>query len=84
MKARYRGFCEDGHQGAPGTARNSRYDSTTAFAERNDRYADDITALYNSVPPAPSQPPARPNQMNLRLVDGALVDPETGDVIGPR
>ena len=84
MKARYRGFCEDGHQSAPGTARNSRYDSTAAFGERNDHYADDSEALYNVVPPAPSQPAPGSTRTNLRLVDGALVDPETGEIIGPR
>ncbi len=41
MKARYRGYCEDGHQTPPGKARNDRYDAADATLQRNQQYSGD-------------------------------------------
>lgn len=45
MKARSRGFCEDGHQPAPGTASTVRYQTPTAHLQRDHRYSTDVAAF---------------------------------------
>ena len=82
MKTRYCGFCEDGHQDAPGTARNIRYDSTTAFVERNDYYADDISALLSTAPSACAQEATElsAGKPRFQLIDGTPIDTRTGQI----
>ncbi len=77
MKSRYRGFCEDGHQNAPGSARNTRYDSAPAKGDRNDLFAGDIAVVLQTAGTT-QQPLARPR---FQVIDGTLIDTETGEIV---
>lgn len=78
MKARCRGFCEDGHLSAPGNARNIRYDTGSAVADRKALFANDLASVSEAASSArPTRPAARPC---FQLIDGMLVDTETGEI----
>ena len=77
MKARYRGFCEDAHRAAPGTARNARYRSTAATTDRQTRYATDVAATTTTAPEPATPAPERPR---FRVINGHLIDTDTGEI----
>ena len=77
MKARYRGFCEDGHITAPGSARNTRYDSDSAIKQRDDLFADDIASMLQTE--ATARQPA--DEPRFQVIDGTLIDTETGEIV---
>lgn len=78
MKARCRGFCEDGHSSPPGGARNIRYTAESAIAEREALFADDTAAASRHVSSrAVARPVTRPR---FEVIDGMLVDTETGEI----
>lgn len=78
-RTRYRGFCEDGHEIAPGTTRMTRYNATPAFIWRNDKYSADISMI-----PADSRqaevdaPDTKPR---FEVIDGFPIDTRTGEVV---
>lgn len=75
MKARYRGYCDDGHQPAPGTPRNTRYTSPQATQNRAAHYTKDIHATAPTHAATP--PTAKPH---FRVIDGMLIDTTTGQI----
>ena len=78
MKTRYRGFCEEAHRAAPGTARNTRYNSPPAVHERSDIYTEDVEAAARAVPtPTVTPAVAKPR---FRVVDGMLINTQTGEI----
>lgn len=76
-KARYRGFCEEGHKSAPGTARNIRYRSAAAADDRNNLYDADVAAAASE---ASSRAAVRIAMPRFHLIDGMFVDSETGEI----
>lgn len=79
MRARYRGFCEDGHRDAPGATRTTRYTAPAAVAERQALYEADAGSLPSATGPA--SPRQEPGAARFGVVDGMLIDPRTGEVI---
>lgn len=78
MKTRCRGFCEDGHLSAPGSARNIRYNAGSATAEREALFAGDAAAACRDVSsPRAIEAATRPR---FQVIDGMLVDTETGEI----
>jgi len=78
MKARCRGFCEDGHLSAPGNARNIRYDTGSAVADRKALFADDLASAGEAAFSARANRPV--TRLRFQLIDGMLVDTETGEI----
>lgn len=76
MRARYRGFCEDGHQPAPGRARIIRYNAPVETDQRGGLFAQDLAAASRATrrPPTSSRPLPQ-------VVDGALIDTRMGEII---
>lgn len=76
MRQRVKNHCEDGHQQWPAKGRHSRHLAGPATAQRETAYAQDTAA--HERPAAARQEQSAPR---LRVVDGATIDTETGEVI---
>jgi hypothetical protein len=79
MRSRYRGFCEEGHQPAPGLSRNRRYSSPNQAEARQRLYAADAAAVFadsQDEPPVIEPTIGRRN----RLIEGGRVDTATGEI----
>ncbi len=76
MRTRYRGFCEDEHQSAPGSARIIRYKRPVETDQRSGLFGSDVAAATRVTrrPPPTSRP-------RLQVIDGDLIDTRTGEVI---
>jgi hypothetical protein len=75
MRSRIRDHCEDGHQPWPANGRRTRHTSQTATASREGAYRGDLAAVTHTA--GRTSPTAR-----LTIVDdGAVVDPETGELL---
>jgi len=81
MRSRYRGYCEDGHQQAPGTSRNRRYSSPALVEARQRPYLADAAAVFADSQEGP--PPDRGStteRRRYRVLEGGLVDTDTGEI----
>jgi len=67
----YRGFCEDGHQTAPGTARNTRYGNPRATRDGTTSTSPTSWRPSGLRPRHRSSPGAKPR---FQVIDGMLVD----------
>ena len=81
MRNRYRGYCEDGHQQAPGTSRNRRYGSPASVEGRQALYSADAAAVFADSEESP--PPdcgSTTGRRRYRVIAGGLVDTDTGEI----
>lgn len=75
MRARYRGYCDDGHRPAPGVPRLIRYSASAAGDGRRALYEADVAVTTSSKPNVDAV--ERPR---FRVIDGMLVDTTTGQI----
>lgn len=77
VRSRYRGFCDEGHQPAPGTARITRYESDALRRRRRDCHQGDIAA---ALPMRPVTGGLDEGSRRLQIVGGLVIDPQTGEI----
>lgn len=79
MRSRLRNHCEEGHQSWPGRGRHQRAISQDQRRKREDAFVADLDA------PSPLRSGERtefPAPPRLSIIDGDLVDAETGEIQG--
>ena len=75
MTARLKSHCESGHQPWPSTGRHARHSSDPHRRRRISAFKQDAHPL----PPQLTEPTAQPPR--LTVIDGAVVDSETGELL---
>jgi len=79
MRGRLKNHCEEGHQPWPGRSRHTRATSQAQRREREDTFIADLDSLERTRRAAAPHAPA-PAPPKLSLVDGDLVNTETGEI----
>lgn len=77
MRARIKNHCEEGHQSWPGRGRFVKATSKAQRREREDNFIADLDTLSR---PRRGTAPQAPGPPRLSVVDGSLVDTETGEI----
>lgn len=80
MRNRYRGYCEEHHQPAPGTARNRRYTSPAQAQARQRLYWTDAAAASANNQQAPRDDAQPAERRRYRVIEGSLLDTTTGEI----